>query len=219
MIIAVAFNQLFLLLKIENRRLNSAARNFENITKYASDLQTFLGMREIQSKFTDNKSRLKSMIANKSLEKVDIQFTINEKVSDILTSIKAFGLITIKKSSFACTNISSKKKRQAQISAPSNMHSINTIVVELNKKFATKYTYGSKEKLEAINGQSKTEYTIQLSTPFCRNGAFDVELIDDNTVAVTTGDPFVFGQREGNSVVDLTSRKAMQWLQFIDMLC
>lgn len=53
---------------------------FENITKYASDLQTFLGMRKIQSQMTDHESRLQSIIANKCLENADIVFTINEKV-------------------------------------------------------------------------------------------------------------------------------------------
>ncbi|CAC5382919.1 unnamed protein product [Mytilus coruscus] len=218
-------------LKIQEHEIKHCSMEFESITKYASDLQTFLGMREIQSKITDHESRLKSMIANKSLENADIQLTIDEKVSDILTSIKAFGLITIKKSTSACTNISSNKTRQAQISAPNRMHSINTIVVELNKKFATicrwlrgcsmtqkglfifTDTSSSKEKLEAINGQGKTEYTIQLSTPSIYS-AFDVELINDNTVAVTTGDSFVFGQRNGISVVDLTNRKLTK---FIDL--
>ncbi|CAC5399686.1 unnamed protein product [Mytilus coruscus] len=75
-------------LKDQEHEIGKCSTEFENITIYASDLQTFLGMREIQSKVTDNESRLKSMIANKSLDNVDIQFTIDEKVSDILTSIK-----------------------------------------------------------------------------------------------------------------------------------
>ncbi|VDI06237.1 Hypothetical predicted protein [Mytilus galloprovincialis] len=77
-------------------------------------------------------------------------------------------------------------------------------------------TYGSEEKLEAINGQGKTEYTIKLSTPSRIYGAFDAELLNDNTVAVTTGDPFVFGQCRGISVVDLTSRKVIKFIDLPD---
>ncbi|XP_076116798.1 uncharacterized protein LOC143084274 [Mytilus galloprovincialis] len=219
-------------LKDQEHEINLCSTEFVNITKYASDLQTFLGMREIQSKLTDNESRLKSMIANKSLEKIDIQLAVNEKVSGILTSIKAFGSITIEKGPFACINISSKKTRQAQITALNRRHSINTIVVELNKKLATECklphgcsitqnglfiftdTYYSNEKLEVINGQGKREYTIQLSTPLRLYGAFDVELINDDTVAVTTGNPYVFGQRNGIRVIDLISRKE---IKFIDL--
>lgn len=34
-----------------------------------------------------------------------------------------------------------------------------------------------------------------MSTPSRIYSVFDVELINDNTLAVTTGDPWVFGQR------------------------
>lgn len=137
--------------------------------------------------------------------------TINEKVSDILKSIKAFGSITVETSPFACAKISSKKTRQAQISAPNRMHLINTISMELNRKFKTIYGCprgcamtqnglyifpdSSGSRLAATNAQGKTEYTTQMSTPSRIYSVFDVELINDNTLAVTTGDPRVFGQR------------------------
>ncbi|CAC5415310.1 unnamed protein product [Mytilus coruscus] len=133
------FQSIISSLKIQEHEIKNCSMEFENITKYSSHLQTFLGMRKIQSQMTDNESRLQSIIANKCLENADIVFTINEKLSDILKSIKAFGSITVETSPFACAKISSKKTRQAQISAPNRMHLINTISIELNRKFKTIY--------------------------------------------------------------------------------
>ncbi|VDI66654.1 Hypothetical predicted protein [Mytilus galloprovincialis] len=201
---------------------------FENITKYASDLQTFLGMREIQSKVTDNERRLKSMITNKNLENVDMQLTIDDKIQDFLKSVEKFGSIIIRESPSICTNISSKKTRQAQISAPHRKQSINNISVEFNKKLYTMCAsirgctitrkglciftdYCSySEKLVAINAHGKTEFTFTLSNLY---SAFDVEVINDNTVAVSTGEKYEFTQYTGVSVVDLTKRKIIKFIE------
>ncbi|CAG2205878.1 unnamed protein product [Mytilus edulis] len=123
-------------LKDHEHEIKLCSTEFENITKYASDLQTFLGMREIQSKVTDNESRLKTMISNKSLENVDLQLIINDKVQGFLISEK-FGTITIKESSSACTNIATKKIKQAQISSPNTVLPIRNISVDLKQTFDT----------------------------------------------------------------------------------
>ncbi|CAC5399687.1 unnamed protein product [Mytilus coruscus] len=67
------------------------------------------------------------------------------------------------------------------------------------------------EKLEAMNHHGKIEYSINLSTPYA---AFDVEIINDNTVAVTTGSFYKYNHLRGVSVVDLSQRKV---IEFIDL--
>ncbi|CAG2205880.1 unnamed protein product [Mytilus edulis] len=215
----------------QEQEIKLCSTEFENITKYASDLQTFLGMREIKSKVTNNESRLMSMIANKSLKNVDMQLTIDDKIQDLLTSVKKFGSIMIKESPSAYTNIISRKTRQAQISVPHRMISINSISVDFTQKLNTacKWLTGctrtrkgwfiftdyiaSYEKLVIINAEGKTEYTIKLSNPY---SVYDLEFINDNIVAVTTGETYRPGRYTGVSLVDLTERKDLHVISFKD---
>ncbi|CAC5399689.1 unnamed protein product [Mytilus coruscus] len=208
--------------------IKRCSTELENITKYASDLQTFLGMRNIQSKVTDNEKRLRSMIEKQSVDNVDLRLSINDKIHDIFKSIKKFGSIIIKKSPSACITIPIQKTRQAQISAPNRMQSINTISVYIKQKLHTAcywpsgcsrtrtgrffFTdYGtSLLKLVSLNSQGKTDYEINLSTSF---SSFDVVCDDENTVAVTTGHPEDVRQRHdlGICFVDLTKKKVTQF--------
>ncbi|CAC5399688.1 unnamed protein product [Mytilus coruscus] len=198
-------------IKDQQHEIEHCSTDFENITKFASDLQTFLGMREIQSKVTDNESRLKSLIENKSLENVDMQLTIDDKIQDFLKLMEKFGSIIIRESPSICTNISSKKTRQAQILAPHRMQLINNISVEFHQKLNTMSDYDNyNEKLVAINANGKNEFTFKLSNPY---SAYDLELINDNIVAVRTGEAYELGQYTGISVVDLTKRKVIKFIE------
>ncbi|CAC5399682.1 unnamed protein product [Mytilus coruscus] len=231
----VAFNKNISSLKDQEHKIKHCSTELENITKFASDLQTFLGMREIQSKVTDNECRLKSMIANKSLENVDIQLIINDKVQGLLASEK-FGSITIKQSPSPCTNIHSKKIRQAQISAPNIMQPISNFSVNLKQKFDTPFEWptgcsmtrtGTRDylftdydatdlKLVSLNAEGGT---VDISIPSTLRKAFDVECFNENKVAVTTGNPVEmikvgYEVDVGIYIVDLTKRQATH---FIDL--
>lgn len=160
-----------------------------------------------------------------------MQLTIDDKIQDLLTSVKKFGSIMIKESPSAYTNISSRKTRQAQISVPHRMQYINTISVDLIQKLNTacKWLTGctrtrkgwfiftdyiaSDEKLVIINAEGKTEYTIQLSNPY---SAYDLDCINDNIVAVTTGGTYRLGRYTGVSLVDLTERTVIKFINLPD---
>ncbi|VDI04798.1 Hypothetical predicted protein [Mytilus galloprovincialis] len=183
----------------------------QNIKRYASDLQTFISMRVLQSKVTENDRRLESMIKNESLENVTIQLTIDDKIKSILTFVNTFGRILIKKSSPDKTHMQSHKNKQALASMPNTIQSINNFSIALELKIDTSNYFNANEKLVKLDAQCNTEYIIQLSSPY---SAFDVELIDENTVAVTTGKSVGFGKRRGISIVDLTKRNV---IRFIDL--
>ncbi|VDI39821.1 Hypothetical predicted protein [Mytilus galloprovincialis] len=169
------------------------------------------------------------MITNKSLENVDMQLTIDDKIQDFLKSVGKFGSIIIRESPSICTNMSSKKTRQAQISAPYTMQSVNNISVEFNKKLNTLCSWPNgctitrkgwcifidyfdyNEKLVAINAHGKTEFTIKLSNLYY--SALDVEVINDNTVAVSTGETYGNRQYRGVIVVDLTDKKVIKFIK------
>lgn len=217
-------------LQNQEQEIKHCSTEFENITKYASDLQTFLGMREIQSKVTDNEKRLSSMNKNKSLHNVEIQLAIDKKIQEILTSMAKFGSIIIKENLSACTDIAIKKSRQAQISVPIRMQPINTISVDFKQMLDTKCLrstgctqtrageylltdYGDMNvSIVKLNVQGKTKKVYHLVTP---HSAFDIVCIDDNTVAVTTGCPADVGQQHeaGICIVDLIKGRVTQFIE------
>ncbi|CAC5415307.1 unnamed protein product [Mytilus coruscus] len=201
----------------------------KNMKKYATNLQTFHGIRKIQATVINNERRLQSMIENKGLKNINIRLELDYNIRDILTSVRKYGSILIKESPSHYTNISSKKNQQAQILVPKVMQSINNISVEFKHTFNTncKWPTGSSinrkggflftdydpnEKLVSLNAKFKTEYTIQLSTPY---SAFDVSCLDEKTVDVTTGHSSDLKQRTGISIIDLTKRKI---IKFVDLL-
>ncbi|CAC5389888.1 unnamed protein product [Mytilus coruscus] len=115
----------------------------ENIKKYASDIQAFLGMREIQKKIIKNEKGSESMIVNKKIERVDLEYTTDAKIQDFLINVKTFGSITIKNSPTTCNDLVRKKNRQAQILATEkeNVHNIN-LNLKQNIKTSCRLTRG-----------------------------------------------------------------------------
>ncbi|XP_052067487.1 transcription intermediary factor 1-alpha-like isoform X2 [Mytilus californianus] len=108
-------------LKDQEKEITHFCMEIKNIKRYASDLQTFIGMRVVQSRVTENDRRLQSMIKNKSLENVIMQLTIDDKIKNILTFVNTFGKILIKKPSSDKTKWQSNKNKQALVSIPNKI--------------------------------------------------------------------------------------------------
>ncbi|CAC5382921.1 unnamed protein product [Mytilus coruscus] len=123
----------------QQNEISNYSTELENIKKYASDLQTFLGMREIQSKVINNERLLKSKMGNKSLFNLNIQLVKDDKIQEILTSVKKFGSILIREIPSANTYMVNKKTGQAQIHVPNKIQSINNISVKFNQKVYSQY--------------------------------------------------------------------------------
>ncbi|XP_052065634.1 uncharacterized protein LOC127705371 [Mytilus californianus] len=189
----------------------------ENMKKYASDIQAFLGMREIQKKITKNEKCIESMVVNKKIERVDLEYTIDASIQDFLINVMTFGSITIKKSPTNCNDLVSKKNRQAQILATEkeNVHNIK-LILKRNLKTSCGNTMGgcvtdkgtylftnyviSGERLVALTAGGKFKCNIPWSN---QCSSFDLVCIDDNTVAITTGES---EEKTGVIIFDLTKR-------------
>ncbi|XP_063399493.1 uncharacterized protein LOC134684140 [Mytilus trossulus] len=214
-------------LKDQEKDMDKYSTEIGIMKKHASDLQTFLGMTTIKSKIIENEKCLQSMIGNKSLEQVSIHMSIDEKILDILTAVKKFGSIIVQESPSPSTIILSKKTKQAQIALSKIMPSINTISVYFKQKLDTTssslmgclitrtggYLFTDysdpNDRLIALDIEGKTDYIIQLPVQYC---TFDVELLDDDTVAVTTGKKMKNRQRTGIIIVDLQTRKVIEFI-------
>lgn len=208
-------------LMCQEKEIKHCNTEIKKIKKYASDLQTFLCMKDIQSKVIDNEKRLKSMIENKHLEYFNIELSIDDKVQDFLTSVEKLGSIVIQETSSTKTNMPSKKTRQAQISIPNRNLSINTISVNLKQKLVTESPTGCSmtlkggflfvdgfdpwQKLVALNHQGTIEYVIEIPNQI----STFVESLNENTAAVSFVRS-VFGseQHVGISIYDLTTKKS-----------
>lgn len=63
----------------------------------------------------------------------------------------------------------------------------------------------------AVNAEGEVKYTIPLNTLYC---TFDVEYINDSTLAVSTG--FSFNKHGGINIVDLIERKLVKFIDLPD---
>ncbi|XP_052065753.1 probable RING finger protein 207 homolog [Mytilus californianus] len=199
----------------------------QNIKRYASDLQTFLCMKEIQTKTSENEASLRTMLGNKSLEKIIIESTFDSQVHDILT-LKNFGSITLKNIPSSNIDIYRRKDRQAQIMVPKPETSVNSIKYEFKQKIKTscRNPYGcsvtsrgeflfsnydkNNENVLVMNIASEVEYAIPLLKPY---SSFDVVYLGNTTCAVSTG---YSDEYRGISIVNLNSRKVTKFINLPD---
>ncbi|CAC5423578.1 unnamed protein product [Mytilus coruscus] len=202
----------------QDKEISQCNTEIQNIKKYASDIQAFLKMREIQRKITKNEKCIESMVVYKKTEKVDLDYTIYAQIQDFLISVKTFGLIAIKNCPPDCIKLVRKKNRQAQILATEkeDVHNIK-LILKQNLKTSCENTTGgyvtdkgtylftyyviNEERPVALTAGGKFKCNIPLSNPY---SSFELVCIDDNTVAMTTRES---NEKTGVIIFDLTKRK------------
>lgn len=108
-------------------------QQLQDMKKHASDLQTYLGLRQISSKIAKLESSLQSVIENGSLDKYSFVCSINDSLNDITSSIHTFGTTAGEKTLTHITYIRQKYK-QAQIVGVSPK-SVHDIKVKIRQKF------------------------------------------------------------------------------------
>ncbi|CAG2247778.1 unnamed protein product [Mytilus edulis] len=212
------------------KEINKLKSEIKNTKKYASNLQTFLNMREIQAKSTENEKYLQTCIENEDHESINIESKIDTKIQDFQT-VESLGFIKVKNIPSTRIGLIRRKDRQAQIIVSKAINSINDVKLELIRKFNTtcthpsgccvinkgKFLFSNSGKLIIVNADEEVEYTIPLKL----HSAFDVACIDDSTVAVSTG---FFSNNRGIRVVDLIKKNysitkipntALQWNSYV----
>ncbi|XP_052065272.1 uncharacterized protein LOC127705049 isoform X1 [Mytilus californianus] len=198
----------------------------KNTKKYASDLQTILSIREIQAKSTEYEKHFQSCLQNKYLDEISIESTIDVKINDIL-NVDRFGSIKVEKSPSSTIEIYRTKGRHAQIMVPKAKTWTNDVKLELKRKLSTSCDYSpggcvtrkgefiityheiNYAKVLAINAEGEVENTILITEP---SSAFDVESIDESTVAVSTG----YCKKRGISIIDMTKKKIIKFIELPD---
>ncbi|XP_071169228.1 zinc-binding protein A33-like [Mytilus edulis] len=72
--------------------------NIRAIKEYASDLQAFIGSKMIETEIQKHEKFMQSLFEDASLQKMDINCKINDKIFDLLSSITSIGLVSVKSS-------------------------------------------------------------------------------------------------------------------------
>ncbi|CAC5384142.1 unnamed protein product [Mytilus coruscus] len=183
--------------------ISQCQTNFQSIKQYASDLQTFLGIREIEVKVYKNEQYLQSLIEAKSLEQLDLVWKVDPFVQSILNSLKNFGS-TEMKTKTSNIEFTRAKDKQAQLQVVTTKKTIDDVKLILQKEITIITTDGSNIRgccmseegdflytdyqfvdasLIVIGSDNRLKYEILLDP--C-NG-FDITLIDEKIVAISSG--------------------------------
>ncbi|XP_071149175.1 uncharacterized protein [Mytilus edulis] len=193
--------------------------NLHSIKQHASDLQTFLVMRDIEIKVLENEQYLQSLVETGKFEPVDLICKVDPGVLSISNSVMNFGSIEIKTTSSRIRLIRAKDK-QAQLQVTTK--TINDLKLILQKKISTngKITRGccmsgngeyfftdhsSRKRLSVIASDGTFKYNMLLGPSY----GFDITFIDENTIAITSGRS---NEHIGIDIIDTERRKKIKFI-------
>ncbi|XP_063400225.1 E3 ubiquitin-protein ligase TRIM71-like [Mytilus trossulus] len=215
-------------LQDKEREINLINTEIQTMKKYASDLQTFLSMRDLQAKVTDRENDLQSMIENTSNDILNIESVTDVAVNDFL-NVSTFCSLSVKKNPSANFDMYRRKDRQAQILVQKDVKSTTNIKCELNRKLHTackfplgccvttkgefvftNYDKEEEDTLTVLTTNGEVSFQINFSKSY---RSFDVVCVDDTTVAVSSG---FSDEKPGICFLNLISRKLIKFIALPD---
>ncbi|VDI69317.1 Hypothetical predicted protein [Mytilus galloprovincialis] len=197
--------------------------NFQKMKQYASDLQTFLGMNEIEVKVYENEQYLQSMKEAKSLEQLELEWTVDPFVETILNSLKNFGSIEMKTQT-SSIEFTRAKNKQAQLQVVTKKKTIDDVKLILQKEitidgddvrgccmsaegdmlYADNHVQGT--SLIVIASDYKLKDKMQLDSSW----VFNVTLVDETTGAITPGHS---REKIGIDIIDLKKKRKKKFIK------
>ncbi|VDH95075.1 Hypothetical predicted protein, partial [Mytilus galloprovincialis] len=117
-------------------KLDLLQTNMSAIKEHASNLQSFIGSKMIETEIHTHEKFLKSLFDDGRLHKIDIHCKIEDKISDVICAVTSLGSISVESSS-PLVVIQTEKVRQAQIisSHYAPPTTINDIKMTLKREF------------------------------------------------------------------------------------
>ncbi|XP_052098958.1 uncharacterized protein LOC127733684 [Mytilus californianus] len=172
--------------------VNSMENNILAIKDYASDLQSFLGSKMIETEVQKYEMFIQSLFDDGSLRKMDINCKIEDKITDVLTTVASLGTISIESSS-ALVVMKTGKETQAQHVPP---FTINDITMTLQSKLTfsniTGCSISSTGDIILIDCSINRlliflneDGTFKSDIPMSHSYPVDCTCIDDKTVAIS----------------------------------
>ncbi|CAG2232739.1 unnamed protein product [Mytilus edulis] len=115
-------NTLLQQLKTRHNQISQLQSEFSKITQYATELQMYVGLREIEKTTSEAAKHLEDLKSGGQLDEVNLELTISSELQSILKDVKSFGDVNIKTSPFTL-QLKAGRKDQAQYL----VHTIPTI--------------------------------------------------------------------------------------------
>ena len=178
--------------------------NLQNIKTHATDLQTFLGLKQIEHEITKNERFVQSLIDNQKVFKTTLHCKINQTLQTLTTDVHCFGDVTTSITPCDITLVRRKDKQAQMMVAGGPSRSISNICLKLKHQLTSggnditgcSILTGGKmvfinfhpKFLQILNVDGSQERKVSL----LRRNALDVACIDQNTAAVTSSlDKFI----------------------------
>jgi hypothetical protein len=172
--------------------------NLQNIKTHATDLQTFLGLKQIEHEIAKNERFVQSLIENQKVSKITLHYNIKKLIETITTDVDCFGEVITSITPCDITLVRRKDKQAQMMVAGVPARSISNICLKLKHQFTTgcndiagcsiltdgkmAFIDNNSGFLQILNVDGSKERNLSL--PIWR--ALDVACIDQNTAAITS---------------------------------
>ncbi|XP_071149179.1 uncharacterized protein [Mytilus edulis] len=210
--------------KVKEDLITEYQNNLQSVKQHASDLQTFLVMRNIEVKVFENEQYLQSLVETNQFEPIELVFKVEPGVLSILNSLKSFGSIEIKKKS-SNIRLFRAKDMQAQLQATPTK-TIDDLKLILQKTITTggvnirgccisvngEYFFTDsdlRKRLNVIASDGKFKFDMLLDPSY----GYDITIINEKTIAITSGDS---SKHIGIDIIDIESRKKIKFISLPD---
>ena len=213
--------ELLVSLDEKQKELTEYQTNIVNIKKYASDLQTFIAVKQIEKYVETQDTCLQSLVNSDSLNQTKLAYKIDTNLKTIVTSIQKFGEVVVE-SKLCELTFARKKEKQAQMMVVdlSPPMSVENIQLNLKQKINIKGTCitgcslppnstmilscSSTNTVSFINTEGVELFQIDKDkTGSCNYDA--VYIKDTNSVAVSSGG----GNNRCITIIDIESNTVM----------
>ncbi|XP_076076636.1 uncharacterized protein LOC143047465 [Mytilus galloprovincialis] len=185
-------------LKKKEIEMTQVQENFATIKQHASELQTFLTMKDIEKYIVGDEKYIQSITTSDSTHQVNISCQINKSLQKIPANVQKFGEINV--NSDPCDfSVQKRKDRQAQIMVALPTKNIDNLTLTLHKRINTKLSgvFGCSllpdcrmvfssyydNKLIVLKSDGSNDFEIKNI-----GRTFGVVFVGDDSIAVTSGE-------------------------------
>ena len=131
--------ELLVSLDEKHTKLTEHQTNVVNIEKYASDLQTFLAVRQIEKDVETQETCLHSIVNSDRLNQTKLSYKMDTDLKTIATSIQKFGEVVVESKPCDMIFVRTKDKQAQILVADISPHMpVENIQLKLNQKITIK---------------------------------------------------------------------------------
>ena len=211
--------ELLVSLDEKQKELTKYQTNIVNIKKYASDLQTFIAVKQIEKDVETHDTYLQSLVNRDSLNQTKLTYKIDTGLKNITTSIQKLAAVVVESKPCEMVFVRSKDKQaQMMVAELSPPVAVENIQLNLKQKIKTKgrdirgctllpdgrmvFSCYSSDTVRFINKEGVELFQIGKD----KNDTYDTVYIkDNNNVAVSSGG----GGKKCITIIDIESQKVM----------